>query len=53
MTVMDFNRLVIIISLVVVILATAFYYHMFEKTRTYRTLEENKDWVHHANTNRN
>lgn len=49
---MNSNRSTIIFSLVVIILASAFYYYLFEQTRTYRTLEENKDWVH-ANTNRN
>lgn len=50
---MNSNKATIIFSSIVIILATAFYYYLFEQTRTYRTLEENKHWVHDANTNRN
>lgn len=50
---MNANRLPIIFSIIVVILGTALYYYLFTQTQTHRTLEENKTWVHDANSNRN
>ena len=50
---MNSNRTTIIFSIMVIILASGFYYYLFEQTQTYRTLEENKNWVHDADTNRN
>ena len=50
---MNSNRPTIIFSFTVIILAAAFYYYLFNQTQTYRTLEENKNWVHYVNSNRN